>query len=80
MRSRYSSTRSWRISVWSSWPLPITLRSPPGSSLSCATAPATSSPSSVEFGHGSGSRSVREATYFGASFSIALNGLSCVFQ
>jgi hypothetical protein len=37
-------------------------------------------PSSVEFGQGSGSASVRDATNFGASFSMSLNGLSCVFQ
>jgi hypothetical protein len=32
------------------------------------------------FGHGGGSRSVVEATFFGARLSMSLNGLSWLFQ
>jgi hypothetical protein len=42
--------------------------------LELATASAASPFNSVEFGHGSGSRSVREETYLGALLSPSLNG------
>jgi hypothetical protein len=48
----------------------------PGCSLSRCTASATSPARSVEFSHGSGSSSVRDATYFWVLFSTSVNGLS----
>jgi hypothetical protein len=77
----HSSIRFARMSVWISSPLPMIPRSPPGCFLSSATASATSPSSSVEFDHGSGSRNVRDATYFWVVLSAFVNGLSgCVFQ
>lgn len=76
----YSSMSPGRARDWISSPLPITCRSLPGSLLSSATASAASPPSNVELLQGSGSRSVLDATYFGALLSASLNGLSWVFQ
>ena len=62
-------------------PLPMMVRSPPGSVFNAATASGTSPRSSTEFGHGNGSVSVVEATYFVALLSAGVNGLSgTVFQ
>lgn len=47
--------------------------------LSAATAVAASPSSRIELFHGSGSRSVRDATYLGVAFRIAVNGLSVWF-
>ena len=48
----------------------------PSCSFNPATVSAASPSNSVEFCHGSGSRSVREATYFWALSSTTVNGLS----
>jgi hypothetical protein len=55
-------------------PLPMMPKTPPGSSRMRATALTASGPSSVEFGHARGSRSVVEATYFRALFSASAKG------
>src|SRR6266542_1943270 len=79
--SMYSSTSPRRISEWISSPLPMMWRSSPSCCLRSATASAASPSRRVGVGHGSGSRSVRDATYFLAAFSGLVHGLSgCVFQ
>src|SRR5215207_6576972 len=64
VKSRYSSTRSCCISVWTRPALPCTCSSRPALRLSSATSVATSPRSSVEPFHDT-SWSVRDATYLG---------------
>src|SRR5437879_4509878 len=60
-------------------PLPRTTSSPSSSSLSCATVLPASPLRSVEFIHGSGSRLVRDATYFWDRLRTSVKGFSVLF-
>ena len=62
--------------VVSGAPLPMMARTPSARILSAPTASAMSPCSSVEFGHGSGSLSVVDATYLDALLSMGPNRLS----
>ena len=66
---RYSSIRSAATSDWISSSHPMIVRSPIGSRLSCATESAASLRSRIEFDHGNGAVSVRDATHLAVVLS-----------
>ena len=75
-----SSTSCLARSFRTTSPLPRITMSLASFFRSAATAFASSPSRSVELGHGSGSFSVRDTTYFGMLLSMSLNGPPALFQ